>query len=98
MYVATMEYPLAAGTPPVAAAQIWKSVVEPAARGREGLVRLQLLSRPGTLLAVGTWEDKRFAEAFMQTGVFLLLKDALEGHLAGDPQPRLWDQEVLISR
>jgi len=98
MYVATMEYTLAAGTEPAVAAGIWKTVVEDAARGREGLIRLQLLSRTGSLLAIGTWEDKRFAEAFMQTGVFLVLKEKLSGCLAGEPQPRLWEQAALVSR
>lgn len=96
MYVATMEYPLVATASPSEAAAVWTRIVADEARGRPGLVRLQLFSGTKALLAVGTWTDKSFAEDFMKTGVFIRLKEALSPYLAAEPQPRLWTQETLV--
>jgi hypothetical protein len=49
-------------------------------------------------LAIGTWEAKEHAEAFMRTGVFAVLKDQLGPFLAGDPSPRLWTLEAFVTR
>ena len=97
MYVATMEYVLTPGTDPREAAAIWAGVAAEPARGREGLVRLQLLFRPGSLLAIGTWKEKIFAEAFMKTGVFITLKDRLGRFLAAEPLPRVWEEEISVT-
>lgn len=97
MYVATMEYPLKSEADPQHVAGLWKEVVLPSAQGRPGLIRMQLYSAAGALLAVGTWRHKDDAEAFMRTGVFVTLKEALGPWLAGDPRPRLWSEEAFLS-
>lgn len=97
MHVATMDYALAPTSVPGEAARIWQEVVAGAARNQPGLIRLQLYSRPGALLAVGTWESKDHAEAFMRTGVFQVLKERLAPQLAGEPVPRLWTQETFLA-
>jgi quinol monooxygenase YgiN len=98
MYVATMEYPLLPEANPADAARIWKDTVVEAARHREGFIRMQCYSAPRALLAIGTWEAKEHAEAFMRTGVFAVLKDQLGPFLAGDPSPRLWTLEAFVTR
>lgn len=97
MYVATMEYPLLTTVAPSEAAAVWKALVLDAARTQEGFVRMQLYSQMGALLAIGTWQEKRHAEAFMRTGVFLRLKETLAPMLAGEPHPRLWEQEAFLT-
>lgn len=90
MYTATMEYTFR----PEAfdqACQIWREVVLDAAARQPGFVRMQFLtSQPGAL-AIGTWQDKASAEAFMRTGVFKVLMDRIESLCAARPQPRTWE-------
>ena len=74
------------------ACSIWRQEVLDIARGREGFVRMQLYSRPtGEALAIGTWESRDHAEAFMQTGVFKKLSARLEGMTTEQPKPSRWD-------
>jgi len=95
MYTATMEYQfrpdeLAKGC------QIWQETVLEAARKRKGFVRMQLFSQAsGNVLALGTWKAKSDAEAFMQTGVFITLKERLAPLMLKEPQQRLWNLEVF---
>ena len=46
-------------------------------------------------MAVGTWEAKEHAEAFMRTGVFKVLMEKLKPYLDSDPVPRVWSQECV---
>jgi len=95
MYTATMEYQfkpedLSQGC------RIWRETVLEAARKRKGFVRMQLFSQAsGNVLAMGTWESKPDAEAFMQTGVFITLKEKLAPLMIKEPQQRLWNLEVF---
>jgi len=95
MYTATMEYQfkpkdVAEGC------RIWRETVLEIARGRKGFVRMQLFSQTtGPVLAMGTWESKQDAEAFMRTGVFITLKEKLAPLMQGEPQQRLWNLEVF---
>ena len=95
MYTATMEYQfkpddLAEGC------RIWRETVLETARSRKGFVRMQLFSQTaGNVLAMGTWESKENAEAFMQTGVFITLKQKLAPIMLKEPQQRLWNLEVF---
>ncbi len=74
--------------------QIWRETVLEAARNRKGFVRMQLFSQTsGNVLAMGTWESKGNAEAFMQTGVFVTLKEKLSPLMLKEPQQRLWNLE-----
>ena len=73
------------------ACSIWQEEVLEVARGHEGFVRMQLYSRPtGEALAIGTWQSRDNAEAFMQTGVFKRLLARLEGLTAEEPKPSRW--------
>lgn len=96
MYTATMEYKFKPGSFQ-AGLSIWKEVVLPAATGRPGLHRMFVLTQDsGSLLAMGIWEDKSYAEDFMRTGIFRILLQKLEGLLVADPLPRIWDLQEEI--
>ncbi len=74
------------------ACSTWRQEVLEVARGHEGFVRMQLYSRStGEALAIGTWESRDHAEAFMETGVFKRLLARLTGMTAEPPRPSRWD-------
>jgi quinol monooxygenase YgiN len=53
---------------------------------------MQLYARPtGEAPAIGTWEAREHAEAFMRTGVFQRLLARLEGLTTEEPQPSRWE-------
>jgi len=89
MYTATMRYQPKSENFEAALAA-WKRLVLEEAKKAEGLVRMQLLRGDDSFLAIGTWKEKSFAEAFMQTGVFKTLTRELDGMLAEKPSPELW--------
>ena len=94
MYTATMRYQPKAEHFEAALAA-WKRLVLEEAKKAEGLVRMQLLRGDNVFLAIGTWKDKSFAEAFMQTGVFKTLTQELDGMLVEKPSPELWTLDAF---
>lgn len=50
--------------------QIWKDAVYDKITHAEGFIRVQLYTSQNEMMAIGTWEDKIYAENFMKTGVF----------------------------
>ena len=89
MYTATMKYVFAEADF-TEGCNLWKWIVLEKAKQAPGLIRMQLLLAPPIALAIGTWKDKKDAEAFMKTGVFKKLTDSLEGKLSSPPQPEIW--------
>lgn len=74
------------------ACALWQQEVLEVAREHDGFVRMQLYSRrSGEALAIGTWESRDYAEAFMKTGVFAKLLQRLEGMTTERPQPSRWE-------
>ncbi|HHU35900.1 MAG TPA: hypothetical protein GXZ47_01590 [Treponema sp.] len=69
---------------------LWKTLVFEEAKKAPGLIRMQLLSAKPMALAIGTWEDKKYAESFMRTGVFKKLKESLVGKLTAEPVSEHW--------
>lgn len=55
--------------------KIWEEAVFNKIREAEGFVRVQLYTGNNEMMAIGTWQEKVFAENFMKTGVF---KDIME--------------------
>jgi hypothetical protein len=95
MYTATMRYQFIDGKFEEGCA-LWRELVLDEARKAPGLVRMQfLVSRPAAL-AIGTWQDKTYAEAFMRTGVFKRLMERIRGSLAADPSPEQWSLDSII--
>ena len=50
--------------------KIWEESVYKKIQEAEGFVRVQLYTREDEMMAIGTWQEKSFAENFMKTGVF----------------------------
>jgi len=90
MYTATMHYKFRIGSFGLAC-ELWKKHVIAEARNQPGFVRMQFLVSEPEALAIGTWETKDHAEAFMQTGVFTRLMSELESLCETHPQPKVWD-------
>lgn len=91
MYTATMEYSFKPERL-ADAVLLWKEEVMNHAVAQPGFVRMQFLTQDGgQCLALGTWEKKEDAEAFMRTGVFKKLMDKLTGLTTAEPKPRIWD-------
>ena len=90
MYTATMRYSFKPEVFEVACG-FWRNLVLEEAKKAPGLVRMQLLVAKPAALAIGTWEDKSYAEAFMRTGVFKRLLEHLTGLTAAEPKSELWE-------
>ena len=90
MYTATMNYQFKPGDFDKACA-LWQHHVLQVARDQPGFVRMQFLVNPPQAMAIGTWQAKSFAEAFMQTGVFKRLMVELDQYCDGKPNPQTWD-------
>ena len=90
MYTATMNYRFKPEDFEKACA-LWEYHVFDAARGQAGFVRMQFLIDKPQAMAIGTWQKKADAEAFMNTGVFKRLMAALEGYCDGQPSPHIWE-------
>ena len=90
MYTATIEYTFKEDRFDEAC-EIWEKSVLTLASKQQGFVRMQFLTAPPKALAMGTWQDPSFAQAFMQTGVFKDLLEQLQPMLEGDPRSKIWD-------
>ena len=90
MYTATVEYEFKEELFQDACS-IWEENVFNLARKQNGFVRMQFLTASPKALAIGTWQDASYAQAFMQTGVFKDLLGKLRPLLVEEPRPRVWD-------
>lgn len=97
MYTATMKYKFKPEMFDIACG-FWKNLVLEEAKKAPGLVRMQFLVAKPYALAIGTWEDKTFAEQFMQTGVFKRLLDNLFGLTDADPEAEIWSLDSFWER
>ena len=50
--------------------KIWEEAVCDKIKEAEGFVRVQLYTCDDEMMAIGTWEEKAFADDFMKTGIF----------------------------
>ena len=96
MYTATMHYRFQT-TAFAAACVLWRQHVLEAAKVQPGFVRMQFLTACPEALAIGTWQEKAHAEAFMQIGVFSRLMVELEPWCDGRPEPKIWDLLYFVS-
>lgn len=95
MYTATMRYSFKPEMFDIACG-FWRSLVLNEAAKAPGLVRMQFLTNKPYALAIGTWQNKENAEAFMQTGVFKRLLENLTGLTTSDPKPELWNLDSFL--
>lgn len=73
------------------ACSIWEKEIMALGKKQAGFVRMQFLTAPPRAMAVGSWEDESYAQAFMQTGVFKKLLEKLAPMLLGEPRPQIWE-------
>jgi hypothetical protein len=71
--------------------RLWKELIFDKAAHAEGMVRMQFLKASPSALAIGTWKEKSYAEAFMQTGIFRELKQKIAPLLADEPHAEHWE-------
>ncbi len=90
MYTATMHYSFKEEYLEEACA-LWKKQVLDLALKQAGFIRMQFLLSGTEALAIGTWEEKQYAQAFMQSGVFKQLMEKLETMVTAPPRPRIWE-------
>ncbi len=92
MYTATMLYPVSIDSMKEFV-KIWNDRVLKLAMKQPGFIRMQLISRRGEVLAMGTWKDKESAEKFMAMGPFKHLMDEAKLLLTSNPTPTVWELE-----
>ncbi len=97
MYTATMVYPVKEEFAEDFT-RIWGKNILNMAIDQPGFVRMQLLTRDGEAMALGTWTDKSHAENFMTLGLFKKLMTAVKDMLDGDPKPTIWNLSSYASR
>lgn len=73
------------------ACSLWEKEILAHGQKQPGFVRMQFLTASPRAMAVGSWEDESYAQAFMQTGVFKKLLEKLSPMLVGDPRPQIWN-------
>lgn len=89
MYTATMRYKFKPEMFDIACG-FWRNLVLEQAKKAPGVIRMQFLVAKPYALAIGTWEQKIFAEKFMKTGVFKQLLENLVGLTDADPEAEIW--------
>ena len=70
--------------------KVWEEGVFNKIRNAEGFVRVQLYTQGNEMMAIGTWEDKSYAEAFMRTGVFKDIMATFGDLLLEQPANTTW--------
>lgn len=77
------------------ASGIWKEHVAEVIQRQPGFVKVQFyVQAEGTAIAIGSWESAEYAQAFMRTGVFAKLLEALEGFMLKPPQGGVYEQVI----
>ena len=78
--------------------KIWEEAVFNKIQEAEGFVRVQLYTREDEMMAIGTWEEKSFAENFMKTGVFKDIMNSFGDILAEAPANKIYDLRYFESK
>ena len=97
VYTATMVYPVKEEFMEDFT-RLWGKNILNLAIDQPGFVRMQLLTREGEAMALGTWTDKSHAENFMALGPFKNLMAAVKDMLVADPKPTIWNLSSYASR
>ena len=78
--------------------KIWEEAVFNKIKNAEGFVRVQLYTGKDEMMAIGTWEEKAFAEKFMQTGVFKDIMASFGDLLEEQPINKVYDLKYFESK
>lgn len=71
--------------------KIWQEGVYNKISNAEGFIRVQLYTWDNSMMAIGSWEDKAYADEFMQTGVFKDIMESFKGLIEMRPVNRTMD-------
>ncbi|MBN2795246.1 MAG: hypothetical protein JXR88_07585 [Clostridia bacterium] len=97
MYNAHIEYKFKPGMLEQGVA-LWKEGVYNKITRAEGFVRVQLYTRENEMMAIGTWEAKAYAEAFMKTGVFKDLMASFGEYLLEAPVNKTYELKYFETK
>ncbi|OQY40307.1 MAG: hypothetical protein B6226_00135 [Candidatus Cloacimonetes bacterium 4572_65] len=90
MYTATMRYYFKVENM-VECIEKWEEDVLEVAEEQEGFIRMQFLAKKdGEAMAIGTWDEKKYAEAFMKTGIFKKILEDFAPFMTKEPSPEIW--------
>ena len=78
--------------------KIWEEAVYNKIQAAEGFVRVQLYTREDEMMAIGTWEDKSYAENFMKTGVFKDIMASFGALLEEQPVNKVYELRYFESK
>jgi len=78
--------------------QIWKDAVYEKICKAEGFIRVQLYTSDDEMMAIGSWEEKSYAEAFMRTGVFKDIMAMFGGILVSQPVNKTYELRYFESK
>ncbi len=78
--------------------KLWEEAVFDKIKNAEGFVRVQLYTNINEMMAIGTWEEKSFAENFMKTGVFKDIMSAFGELLEETPVNKTYDLRYFESK
>lgn len=76
----------------------WKEAVFNKISHAEGFIRVQLYTKDNEMMAIGTWEDKSYAEEFMKTGVFKDLMASFGAYLESTPVNKTYELRYFESK
>ncbi|MCH4886421.1 hypothetical protein EZV73_02520 [Acidaminobacter sp. JC074] len=77
---------------------VWKEAVYSKITQAEGFIRVQLYTNGNEMMAIGSWEDKSYAENFMKTGVFKDLMDTFGDFLEEVPLNKTYELRYFESK
>lgn len=78
--------------------KIWEDAVFNKIKNAEGFVRVQLYTGSNEMMAIGTWENKSFAEEFMKTGVFKDIMNSFGNLLEEAPINKMYELRYFESK
>lgn len=76
----------------------WKEAVFNKISKADGFIRVQLYTKDNEMMAIGSWEDKSYAEAFMKTGIFKDLMASFGEYLESVPVNKSYELRYYESK
>ena len=70
---------------------VWKEAVYNKITKADGFIRVQLYTSGNEMMAIGSWEEKSYAETFMKTGVFKDLMQTFGEYLEEVPVNKTYE-------
>ena len=78
--------------------KIWEEAVFDKIKHAEGFIRVQLYTNKNEMMAIGSWEEKKYAEDFMKTGVFKDIMGSFGDLLVNSPVNKTYELRYFESK